>query len=127
MKLFKNNRGEALTTIVIIVIIIVFIGWLVNIGGRECRNNRDCGSGYYCGSDFSCHEIPVIEKTRTVSGGGFVMPAFILGVCLIITAIILRWNKLGLPRYEIRRVRPEAEYQENSEEEEGNGMALKAP
>ena len=91
-----NKKADGgLTAIVIILIIVVFLGWLVNVGGRECRNNNDCGEDYYCGSDFACHKYPVIEKESIVVERNYTVPAIIVGVALIVTALILRWDKLG--------------------------------
>ncbi len=90
VKLNKKADG-GITAIIIVVIILVFIGWLVAMGNRECNTDSDCGKGSYCGSDFACHEIPVIEKSASVS---FTLPALILGIAMIITAVILKWEKL---------------------------------
>jgi hypothetical protein len=90
-----NKKADGgLTAIVIILIIVVFLGWLVNVGGRECRTNKDCGEDNYCGSDFACHKFPVIEKEY--KSGNYIVPALIIGIALIVTAVILRWDKLGL-------------------------------
>ncbi len=92
-----NKKADGgLTAVVIILIIIVFFGWLVNVGGRECRSNSECKEDYYCGSDFSCHKFPIIEKESVVIERNYTAPAIILGVALIITAIILKWDKLSL-------------------------------
>lgn len=94
MRLFKFKKGDiTVAGILLVIIILLFIGWLINVGGRECRNNRDCGDGYYCGSDYACHQVPSYQQ-RDVDGGSFTMPALILGVCLIITALILKWDKI---------------------------------
>jgi len=87
---FKKADG-GITAIIIIIIVLVFIGWLVNIGGRECRTNKDCGEEAYCGSDFACHQIPVIERS---TGTSYTVPALIIGLAMIVTAVILRWDKL---------------------------------
>jgi len=86
-----------IATVFIVLLVIVFLGWLVNIGQKECRGNNDCGENSYCGSDFQCHKIPIIEKTstKTIVEKHYTAPAIILGLCMIITAIILRWDKLG--------------------------------
>jgi len=88
-----NKKGDGgLVAIVIILILVIFFGWLINLNGRECRSNKDCGNNSYCGSDFSCHEFPVIEKNS--GNGNYVAPAIIIGLALVITAIILRWDKI---------------------------------
>jgi hypothetical protein len=90
---FKKADG-GITAIIIVVIILVFIGWLVNIGNRECNTNGDCGKGSYCGSDFACHEMPVIEKTVNVGGGSYIVAALILGISMITASLILKWDKI---------------------------------
>lgn len=88
---YLNKKADGgLTIIIVVVIILAFVGWLVGVGNRECNTNNDCGKGSYCGSDFACHEIPVIEK----SSGGYIVPALILGISMIIAAAILKWDKL---------------------------------
>ncbi len=53
---------------------------------RECNLNTDCSELTYCGSDFKCHEYPsqVIYKTD------YTIPALILGVGLVISALVLK-------------------------------------
>jgi len=93
MWLNLNKKGDVgLTAIVIIIIIVIFLGWLIKIGGRECNSNEDCGEDSYCGSDFSCHKIPVIEKT--VVKRSSTMPILIICITAIALAIILRWEKI---------------------------------
>jgi dolichyl-phosphate-mannose--protein O-mannosyl transferase len=101
MKFLNLKRADGgVIAILIVVIILVFIGWLVNVGNRECRTNRDCGSDAYCGSDFACHQIPVIEKSPVVVERHYAIPALIIGIAMIITAVILRWDKLKKPKRE---------------------------
>ena len=92
MDLLKNKKSEAITLILIIVIIAVFLGWLINFTSRECRSNSQCPKDNYCGSDFSCHQIPVIEKT--VAGNNLVMPSIIIGIAIILSSIILKSEKM---------------------------------
>lgn len=90
-----NKKADGgLTAIVIILIIIVFLGWLVNLGSRECNSNKDCGEDSYCGSDFNCHEIPVIEKTSIVTKRSYTMPILLICVTAIVLAVIFRWEKI---------------------------------
>jgi len=93
LNILKSRKADGgLTIVLIVVIIVVFLGWLVNLGSKECRNNSDCSSGNYCGSDFLCHQIPVIEKT--VSKNNFIMPSIIIGLAIIIAAYILKSDRL---------------------------------
>ena len=88
-----NKKGDAgLTAIVIILIIIIFLGWLVKTGYRECNSNSDCGEDSYCGSDFACHKIPVIEKT--VVERSYTLPTLLICITAIAIAIIFRWEKI---------------------------------
>ena len=90
---FLCKKSEAgLAVILILVIVLFFFGWLIDIGQRECRTNKDCGSEAYCGSDFSCHSFPTIQKT--VIQNNFVFPSIIIGIAIVIAAIIFRWDKL---------------------------------
>lgn len=88
-----NKKGDAgLTAIIIILIIIIFLGWLVKTGGRECNSNSDCGEYSYCGSDFSCHEFQIIE--RTVVKRPYTLPVLLICITAIAIAIIFRWEKI---------------------------------
>jgi|TARA_Y100000031_G_C8175811_1_gene364044 hypothetical protein len=91
MKLLKHRGGEAVTIILIIIIVVFLIGYLINIGARECKSDAHCGSGYYCGSDFACHQIPTIEKTLIKNN--FLIPSVIIGLAIVIAAIILKWQR----------------------------------
>ena len=89
MVFFSGKRGEALTaTVLIVLIVTVFLGWLITFSSKECRSNSQCKYGYYCGSDFSCHEMPVIEKTLTQNN--LLMPALILGIAIVAAAFIIQ-------------------------------------
>ena len=84
-----NKKGEAgLVIILIIIAVLFFFGWLINVSQRECKTNRDCGSEAYCGSDFSCHQYPAIQKT--VVEYNFFWPAIIIGLAIIAAAWIFR-------------------------------------
>jgi uncharacterized ion transporter superfamily protein YfcC len=91
MKLFGSKKSEALTIIVIVVIILVFLGWVINVGSRECKNNSQCGSGQYCGSDYACHQIPTIEKTTVKNN--LILPSIIIGIAIVMGAVIIRYGK----------------------------------
>ena len=91
MKLFTNKKSEAITIFLVVLIVVVFLGWLINFASRECRSNSDCNNGFYCGSDYACHQIPVVEKT--IIQNNLVAPAFVIGIAIIIAAIVLRWRR----------------------------------
>lgn len=89
---FHKKADVGLTIILIIIIVILFFGWLINVSQRECRTNKDCGSEAYCGSDFACHQFPTIQKT--VVQYSLVTPSIIIGIAIIIAAVIFNWNKI---------------------------------
>ncbi|MFH2028864.1 MAG: hypothetical protein ABIJ08_07010 [Nanoarchaeota archaeon] len=92
-----NKRADGgLTAIVIIIIIVLFLSWLVNLGYRECRSNKECSSEEYCGSDFACHKIPIIEKETTpiVIQKSYVGPAWIIGIAMIIASVLFNIEKI---------------------------------
>lgn len=88
-----NKKADAVAAIFIVLIIVVFLGWLINIGNRECNSNKDCKEGYYCTVEHSCNKIPVLEKEIVIQHN-YIWPSIILGLAIIIAAIILRykWN-----------------------------------
>ena len=116
----KSEAGVA--AVLIIIVIVFFLGWLINIGQRECRTNRDCGSESYCGSDFSCHSYPTIQKT--VVQYNFFWPALIIGIAIVVAAMIFRWDKIRrekvIVEHKIEKAKEEPEevaepYYKNSE------------
>ena len=86
-KLLRKSEA-GLTVIMVIVIVLFFLGWLINLSQRECKSNKDCGSESYCGSDFSCHTYPSIQKT--VVQYNLFWPAVIIGISIIIAAWIFK-------------------------------------
>ena len=91
MKYFHNKKSEAITIIILALILVFFVGWLLNFNSRECRSDGQCSSGFYCGSDFACHQIPVVENT--IVKNNIMFPSIILGIAIIIAAYILRYGK----------------------------------
>jgi hypothetical protein len=121
LDIFKFKKADGgLTIVLVIVIIVVFLGWLVNLGSKECRSNSDCSNDFYCGSDFSCHQIPVIEKT--VSKNNFVMPSIIISIAIVIAAFILKSDKLRF-----RRKKPEQTALKYDKNNEQYSQKLKTP
>ena len=97
MNLFKRADG-GITVIVVIVILLIFIGWLVEIGSKECRNDGDCRSNSYCGSDFACHQFPVTEKTTGMVEYSLTLPLLIVCITAVALALIFRWDKIRPPK-----------------------------
>ncbi len=92
-----NKRADGgLTAIVIIVVILVFLSYLVNISQRQCSSNKDCSDGSYCGSDFSCHKIPVIERQTSpvVVNRDYTGAAWVIGIAIVIASIFFNWDKI---------------------------------
>lgn len=84
-----GRKSEIGMTIIVLVIIgLLFLGWYINIGQRECRSNNDCSLESYCGSDFSCHSYPAIQKT--VVEYSLIFPSIIIGIAIVIAALIFR-------------------------------------
>ena len=89
-----GKRAEAgLVAILVLIIVLFFFGWLINIGQRECKTNKDCNSESYCGSDFACHQYPNIQKT--VVQYNLFWPAVVIGIAIVITALMFRGIKFG--------------------------------
>ena len=89
----KYKKSEA-TLIIIVVIAVLFLGWLININQRECNSNKDCNSESYCGSDFSCHQYPAIQKT--VVQYDLVWPSIIIAIAIVAAVLIYRWDSLKI-------------------------------
>ena len=84
-----NKKADGgLTAIVIILIALVFLGWIINTGRRECDTNGDCDDAQYCGSDFACHDIP---KT-IVYKQSLVLPLLFICLTIIALAVIWKWE-----------------------------------
>lgn len=92
MGVLYKKADAGLAVILIIVLVLFFFGWLINISQRECRSNKECGSEAYCGSDFACHSYPTIQKT--VVQNNFTVPSIIIGIAIVIAAVIFNWDKI---------------------------------
>lgn len=85
-----SKKADASLALVIIIIVVLFLAWLVNIGSRECYNNKDCAPGSYCGSDFSCHEMQSI-----IIKNNYILPSIIIGIAIILAALIIKWKDIS--------------------------------
>ncbi len=92
----KGKRADiGLGVILVIIIVVLFFGWLINEGWKECRVNSDCKTDQYCGSDFGCHDLQVIKQSASASPPvNYTAVAWIIGLCLIIAAIIMKWDTI---------------------------------
>lgn len=89
-----NKRADiGLGVIIVIIIIVIFLGWLIHEGWKECRVDSDCRENQYCTSTFECKDIPVIEKVSP-QFVNFTGVAWIIGLCLIAAALILKWDSI---------------------------------
>lgn len=84
-----------LTCLIVVALILVFFGWVIKEGYKECRRDSDCKNGYYCSSSFECRQIPIIQETT--SPPNYDKAAWIIGISLIIAAIIIKWNTKKKP------------------------------
>ena len=112
--LYKKSE-IGLGFILALVIVILFFGWLINTGQRECKSNRDCSSESYCGSDFSCHSYPTIQKT--VIQYNLFWPAVIIAIAVVIAAWIFKGRELKIREEKEQHVEQKAEEKEPKETE----------
>jgi hypothetical protein len=93
--MFNKRADITIGTILLIVIILLFLGWIINESWKECRVDADCKSNQYCTSSFTCKDVPVVEKTSPAIAADLTAVAWIIGLCLIIAAAILRWDSIS--------------------------------
>ena len=87
-----NKKGSAALAIVAVILaLLVFIIYLVNIAQRECESNRDCSDNAYCGTDYECHQFP---EQIVVKESNFILASIIFGVFLVIAAYIFRGGNI---------------------------------
>lgn len=112
---FYRKSEAGLVIIVIVLLVILFLGWVISISQRECRSNKDCNPDSYCGSDFACHPYPNIQKT--VVQYSLVRPSLIIGLAIIVAAIILKWSKNTRQENPAKESKPRAKPKEEIVEE----------
>jgi hypothetical protein len=89
------KKGDVgLGAIIVIILIIIFLGWLINEGWKECRVDSDCKEAQYCTSQNTCKDIPVIEKTSPNTAINYNYAAWVIGLSLIVAALIMKWDTL---------------------------------
>ncbi|MCF7861980.1 hypothetical protein K9M79_07100 [Candidatus Woesearchaeota archaeon] len=92
MLLNLSKKGTvALAVVIIVIVALIFFGWLINLNNRECSSDNDCGDDSYCGSDFACHEHIIVEKT--IEKNDLIIPSIFVGIAIIVGAIILKWKR----------------------------------
>ena len=93
MKSKKADIGFGV--VLLILVIVLFLGWLVNEGWKECKGDADCKKGEYCTSSFDCRAIPPQSASAEYASPLVSLPvALVIGLSLIIAAIILKWDVL---------------------------------
>ncbi|MBD3164621.1 hypothetical protein GF323_05470 [Candidatus Woesearchaeota archaeon] len=90
---FNKKADISLGAIILVIIIVVFLGWLINEGSKDCRADADCEKTQYCGADFACHDHKVIreEKASPLIANN---AAWVIGLSLIIAALIFKWDSI---------------------------------
>jgi len=87
MNIFSNKKANIAIAIVVVIALFVIFSRIVELAQRECGGDKDCNSDSYCGSDFQCHKYPVITHMD------YIPAALVLGLCIVVAAVILRWKK----------------------------------
>jgi hypothetical protein len=82
-----SKKGNLAVAIVVVIALFIVMSQVVDIATRECSLDKDCNSDSYCGSDFQCHKYPTIYESN------YIPAAFLLGICIVGAAIILRWKQ----------------------------------
>lgn len=115
--MFYKKADVGLGAIIIIIIIVLFLGWLVNEGWKECRIESDCKSDQYCTSQFECKDIPVMKSSAPSQGviGDYGAP--IIGISLIAAALIMKWDTLFKGKKNKKAEYINAGYNHNAEEQ----------
>jgi uncharacterized membrane protein YkgB len=78
------------TGVAILILIIVSLILLMWIGGWECKNDSGCGEDEICTVNHICYKPEISEKTIYITENKYTAASFILGICVIISAIILK-------------------------------------
>jgi uncharacterized protein YpmB len=106
-----NKKADAVITLLIIIIIVIFLAWLINQGWKECRVDSDCEDKQYCGSDFSCHDFKVIEVQKSSpSSVNYNVAAWIIGISLILAALIMKWDTIFKKKKKEKKTEEKEEY-----------------
>lgn len=89
---WKIEPGLAWFFLIIILVIITM--W---VGTWECRNDIDCGNDQICTSKHICYkQAQTVETTIIKNENKYTTASLILGICIIISAIILRKEDLKI-------------------------------
>jgi len=110
--MFNKKADGGLTAIIIIIIALIFLGWLINLGSRQCSSNADCTTEQYCGSDFSCHNMPIIERQSVVVQRDYGGIVWAIAITIMIVVLIMNLDKI------IKAIK-------NGRKEESNGKTNK--
>ena len=116
----SKKASAGLIAIIIVLIAVVFLGWVINIAQRECKTNSDCGTYSYCGSDFGCHEYPTLQRNEY----HFFWPAVVIAIAIVLAVLIfkmmpqLEWSRpeVKIEKVEVKQEEPIVEEPQKEEE-----------
>lgn len=112
MKLINNKKAIA-TLVLSIALVVIIIGIMITLSGRECKTDKNCRENSYCGSDFKCHEFPIIKEV--VFKNGLFWPSIFIGICIIISALILSKNRENKGKNESKKQEPTQAYYQSQQ------------
>lgn len=82
---FKIQSGTAVFILIIIGLVLTM--W---VGSWECNNDKDCNIEEICTVKHICYKPAIIEKTIYITENKYTTAALIIGICIIISAVILK-------------------------------------
>jgi hypothetical protein len=88
-----NKKGvvPVIGAVAIILALIIFGIFLVNIAQRECNSNRDCSGNAYCNTKYECTEYP---NQIIVKDSNWFLPSIIVAFGLIVSSYIFKTGKI---------------------------------
>ena len=92
-----NKKAEwkiepGIVWVILIIALVIVTMW---IGSWECRNDEDCGENSFCNVKHLCYK-PANETTVIKTENKYLLASFILGICIIIAAIIIKTEDFKL-------------------------------
>ena len=95
MNLLKHNKGELVSIITLVLIVLILIGYGIKMSGRQCTSNSECKDTQYCGSDYKCHDMQIVKVYKH----DLLMPSIILAVAIVVGAVIMKKKKEERVKY----------------------------
>ena len=101
-----NKRGKweiepGIAWFFLIIILVLVTMW---VGTWGCRNDSDCGANEICTVKHACFKPEVSETIVVKTANKFLLTGIILGICIIIAAIILKYEDLKISHH-IHKIR----------------------